>query len=167
MSNAMKSLIAIVGVAALAGVAFSAYTLNRTPAPKADLRVIAHGEEVDLASHLAPGKYTVFDFYAVWCPPCRALSPALERLAARHDAMLAIRKVDIVDWTMPVVAQHGISSLPHLVLYDPAGQRMAEGDAVFDALEDLFGAEGRQVGTAADGGQIPEPVPGEDDGLVM
>ncbi len=113
--------------------------------PQADVQVIAHGEEVDLAPHLASGRYTVFDFYAVWCPPCRVLSPALERLAANHPDTLAIRKVDIVDWTQPVAEQYGVVSLPHLLLYDREGALMASGEEVYAALGELFGASAREV----------------------
>ena len=162
MSRSMRSLLIGLGAVALAGAAFSAYTLNRPARPEGDVRVIAHGEEVDLAAHLAPGKYTVFDFYAVWCPPCRVLSPALERLASNHAARLAIRKVDIVDWTMPVVAQHGIRALPHLVLFDPSGRRAADGEAVLDALEALFGEEGKAVGEGTEFEALPA-LPGSSD----
>lgn len=113
--------------------------------PAADIKVIAHGEEVDLADHLARGKHTVIDFYAVWCPPCRKLSPALERLAGRHAGRLALRKVDIVDWTMPVARQHNIEELPFLVLYDDRGNRVAQGIDVFPALGGLFGEDAKEV----------------------
>jgi len=114
-------------------------------APAADMQIITHGEKVELADHLAKGKYTVVDFYAPWCPPCRALSPVLERLAAHETSRLALRKVDIVDWTMPVAEQYGIEALPHLMLFDPEGKRIAEGDAVFAELSKLFGDAAREV----------------------
>src|SRR5262250_1526492 len=118
----------VLGVAAIvvAGAGLGAYTLNRRPGTPADVSVIAHGERIDIGAHAVPGKYTVFDFYAVWCPPCRALSPALERLASRHTDRLAVRKVDIVDWTMPVAEQYKIEELPFLVLYDAGGKRLAD-----------------------------------------
>ncbi|OLC53673.1 MAG: hypothetical protein AUH92_05415 [Acidobacteria bacterium 13_1_40CM_4_69_4] len=112
--------------------------------------MIAHGEKVDLERHAVPGKYTVFDFYAVWCPPCRALSPALEKLAALNKETLAIRKVDIVDWTMPVAEQHGIQELPYLVLFDKEGRKLAVGEDVFDALARLFGDAARDIGRATE-----------------
>ena len=145
------------GALVLAGVGFSAYVQNRPARPEADARVIAHGEKVDLAAYAVPGKHTVFDFYAVWCPPCRTLGPALERLSAAHNERLAIRKVDIVDWTMPVVEQHGIEALPFLVLYDSETQRVAEGEAVFDELLALFGDAATDVLEAATA--EPEPAP--------
>src|SRR5881397_512747 len=111
----------------------------------AAIAIIAHGERVDLQAHAVPGKYTVFDFYAVWCPPCRVLGPALERLASRHTQKLAIRKVDIVDWTMPVAEQYGVEELPYLVLFDGNGRKLAVGEAVFDELDRLFGADALDV----------------------
>ncbi|PYS95086.1 MAG: hypothetical protein DMF50_10195 [Acidobacteria bacterium] len=102
MTRDMKWLLLALAAAAVAGAGFSAYTLHRPRSDGADVKVITHGEQVDILAHLARGKYTVFDFYAVWCPPCRVLGPALERLAAKRSDRLAVRKVDIVDWTMPV-----------------------------------------------------------------
>jgi thiol-disulfide isomerase/thioredoxin len=162
----MKRLLVGIGAAAALGAGFSAWTLNRKAAPEADVRVITRGEKVDLEPHAVRGKYTVFDFYAAWCPPCRVLSPALERLAAARTDRLAIRKVDIVDWTMPVARQHGIESLPFLVLYDPEGRRVAQGDQVSGMLLRIFGEHAREVVRALDG----EPLLGAEsaeDGLVM
>ena len=170
MSGSMKYLLLGIGIVAALGVGFSAYTLNRTTAPEADIRIITHGEEVDLEPHAVRGKYTVFDFYAAWCPPCRVLSPALEHLATAQINRLAIRKVDIVDWTMPVAAQHGIESLPFLVLYDPEGRRVAAGDQVFAMLLKVFGENAREVAEATDVELHEEPLLGvesEQDGLVM
>ncbi len=140
----------IAGGIALAGAALGAYALKRRPAGDPDVKIIAHGERIDLAPHAVPGKYTVFDFYAVWCPPCRALSPALEKLAARNRQTLAIRKVDIVDWTMPVAEQHGIQELPYLVLFDKEGHELAAGEKVFDELVRLFGDAGLELGRATE-----------------
>ncbi len=102
-----------------------------------DVAQISDGEAVDLKAHLAPGKYTIFDFYADWCPPCRALAPELQKLAER-DSRVAIRTIDVVDWASPVVAQHGIEGLPHMILYDPSGSRLAEGSDVYLAVSRLF-----------------------------
>ncbi len=142
--NTKKIRIGWVGLLVIAGVLH--FTLWGCSAPpQADVQVIAHGEEVELAPHLAAGRYTVFDFYAVWCPPCRVLSPALERLAANHPDTLAIRKVDIVDWTQPVAEQYGVESLPYLLLYDRQGALMASGEEVYATLGELFGESAREV----------------------
>ena len=125
--------------------------------PKGDVQIIAHGERVDVATHLAPGKHTVVDFYAAWCPPCRIMGPALERLAAHEPDRFAVRKVDVVDWTMPVVDQYGIEALPHLMLFDPSGKKVAEGDDVFPELSRLFGERANEV-VAAGGGESDTPA---------
>ena len=132
----------------LAGLGAPACGSRASKGPVADAAIITHGEKVDIEAHLAKGKYTVIDFYASWCPPCRIVGPALERLAAVEPARLAIRKVDVVDWTMPVVEQYGIESLPHLMLYDPEGKRVADGDAVFKSLLEIFGESAHEVGQA-------------------
>ncbi|MCZ6696052.1 MAG: thioredoxin family protein [Acidobacteria bacterium] len=144
MSANRKSRIGRIGLMIMAGGLFSTLCGCSVP-PQADVQVITHGEEVELSLHLASGKYTVFDFYAVWCPPCRVLSPALERLAANHPDALAIRKVDIVDWTQPVAEQYAVESLPHLLLFDQEGTLMASGEEVYMALGELFGGSAREV----------------------
>jgi thiol-disulfide isomerase/thioredoxin len=108
--------------------------------PPGDVQVISKGDTVDLRAAAVKGKYTVYDFYADWCPPCRQLDVGLRRLAAEHRDV-AIRKIDIIDWTTPVVKQHGVEGLPHMVVYDPEGRRLAEGDDVYPLLSRLFGAD--------------------------
>lgn len=150
----------LAAAATLLGAAFLgvACGVNQTRTGKADLEVITHGQEVDLTKHLAAGKYTVIDFYAAWCPPCRVVGPALERLAEKQPDRLAVRKVDIVDWTMPVAEQYGIEALPHLMLYGPDGQKLANGDEVYGELRKLFGESARELveaGTAAGADTAP------------
>jgi thioredoxin 1 len=129
---------------------------------EADLKVITHGDEVDLTAHLAAGKYTVVDFYAAWCPPCRVVGPALERPAAQGDR-LAVRKVDIVDWTRPVVEQYGIEALPHLMLYGPDGKQLANGDEVYGALLEVFGDAAKElVAAGQEAGADTPPIPTTD-----
>ena len=94
-----------------------------------DVETITHGREVDLEAHLVPGKHVLFDFYADWCGPCRALEPHLLELADRHPDRLAVRKVDIINWDSAVSRQYRVSSVPYLVLYGPDGERLAAGDA--------------------------------------
>jgi thiol-disulfide isomerase/thioredoxin len=107
-------------------------------APAADVRVISKGEPVNLRDYLVPGKYTLFDYYADWCPPCRELSPQLVELARRRPD-LAVRKIDIVDWSHPVAAQQGVQDLPFLRLFGPDGAMIREGEATYDDLQRLFG----------------------------
>jgi len=150
MSKGVRTVLLAAAAFAIVAAVLGAYALNHVPRRKADVAIIAHGERVDLRAHVVSGKYTVFDFYAVWCPPCRTLGPALEKLASRNTAKLAIRKVDIVDWTMPVAEQYGVQELPYLVLYDAGGQKVADGEKVYDSLNELFGPDALDVDRATE-----------------
>ena len=90
-----------------------------------DVKWIAKkGEAVQLAKHVVQGKVTVFDFYAVWCGPCKDVDHALFRLLQKHPK-IALRKINVVDWNRPVVKQHlaGVSQLPYLIIFDQKGQK--------------------------------------------
>ena len=82
--------------------------------------VISHGAQVDIHQHLALGNVTVVDFYADWCGPCRQLSPNLEQMA-RSDPEIALRKIDIVNWKMPVARQYSVHSIPQVNVYNRGG----------------------------------------------
>jgi thiol-disulfide isomerase/thioredoxin len=85
------------------------------------IEVIGHGQQVDVTKHLALGNVTIVDFYADWCGPCKQISPTLEQMA-RTDPEIAVRKIDIVDWTSPVAKQYKITVLPQINIYNRAGK---------------------------------------------
>jgi thiol-disulfide isomerase/thioredoxin len=132
--------------------------LPATAVGAADVQTITHGREVDLADHLVPGKFVLFDFYADWCGPCRALEPRLLELAGRHSDRLALRKVDIINWESAVARQYSVGSIPYLVLYSPDGTRIAAGDAM--TVVNRLGSElGGEVGLPGVGGGRGSLVP--------
>jgi len=94
----------------------------------ADVADIGHeGARVDLIP--VPGKITVFDFWAPWCTPCKTLEPVLVELAKANPDGVAIRRIDVVDWETPVVAQHLTPrgfDLPHVKIYDATGALVYE-----------------------------------------
>ena len=73
---------------------------------------------------IVPGKFTIVDFYADWCGPCRAIEPYLKDLA--KDQRIAVRKVDIVNWGSPVAQQWKLQSIPNMRVYDPNGRMLGE-----------------------------------------
>ncbi len=96
------------------------------------------GERVEITRNLVPGKYTVVDFYADWCENCQRITPILEELTRRHGNV-ALRKINIVNWDTPVVAQYNVTFLPYLQVYGPNGALMADGmDATLATLQNLF-----------------------------
>lgn len=57
----------------------------------------------------------VVDFWAEWCPPCRALEPILEQLAAERPDV-TILKID-ADENPDAVAAYGALSLPTIKVF--------------------------------------------------
>ncbi len=140
-------------------VILAAAAVAAVAAGQADVQLISQGREVTLEEHLVPGKLVIFDFFADWCAPCRYLTPLLERLAEQHPDRLALRKIDVINWSSPVARQHGLSAIPHLVLFGPDGTRLAEGD-----VERVLAVLNSQLGGAIDGvpvargPKVPTPV---------
>jgi len=59
----------------------------------------------------------VLDFWAEWCPPCRALAPTFEELAKQYAGRVRFLKLD-VDNNPEVSQRYGIKGIPTLVFFD-------------------------------------------------
>jgi len=113
---------------------------------------IADVSTAEAAGELVPvaGKLTIFDFWATWCAPCKVLEPELIALARAHPELVAIRRIDAVDWDSAAVARHltpGGFNLPHVKIYDPSGRLLLERgtepgglDALIEAIRGLVRA---------------------------
>ncbi|MEI6085476.1 MAG: thioredoxin family protein [Verrucomicrobiota bacterium] len=89
------------------------------------IKVITHGDKVDILKHCVAGKVTIVDFYADWCGPCRQAGPVIERYV-NNDPDLVLRKIDIVKWGTPVCVQYEIRSVPTVQVYDRRGKLIGE-----------------------------------------
>ena len=78
-------------------------------------KVVTLTAETFESQALAAGQTTVVDFWAPWCPPCRALAPSIEALAAeRRD--IVVGKLDIDDH--PEVAErYGVHNIPTVLVF--------------------------------------------------
>ena len=59
----------------------------------------------------------VLDFWAEWCPPCRALAPTFEELAKQYAGRVRFLKLN-VDENQQVPQRFGIKGIPTLVFFD-------------------------------------------------
>ncbi len=75
----------------------------------------------------------VLDFWAEWCPPCRALAPTFEELARKYDGRVRFLKLN-VDENQQVPQRFGIKGIPTLVFFDGGRE-----------VERLVGAAGKDA----------------------
>jgi thioredoxin 1 len=55
------------------------------------------------------------DFWAVWCGPCRIVSPIVEEIADEYDGRLVVGKLD-VDSNRDTAVRFGIQAIPTILL---------------------------------------------------
>ncbi|HEY9099428.1 MAG TPA: thioredoxin domain-containing protein [Thiobacillus sp.] len=89
------------------------------PLPNASLIVDTHLEHFDRdvleASHARP---ILVDFWADWCPPCRALTPVLERVIAKHAGKLHMAKVEVDEGAnMKLAGRYELRGFPTVLLF--------------------------------------------------
>lgn len=63
------------------------------------------------------------DFSAVWCAPCRALAPIVEKLSIEWAGRVKVVTLDVDD-NPAITARYGVMSIPTLILFK-AGQPVA------------------------------------------
>jgi thioredoxin 1 len=67
------------------------------------------------ATVLESDRAVIVDFWAAWCPPCRAMSPILDEVAEERDD-LDVVTID-VDANQETAARYGVLSMPTFIVF--------------------------------------------------
>ncbi len=127
--------------------------LPTLPADADVVTIVKNGEDLEnLASAVAPGKVTVFDFYADWCAGCREIDLFMYKLLAKRKDV-ALRKINVVDWDSAIAKRHlkSIKGLPHVIVYGADGKEVKAINGV--KLTELDAAISAGAASVAVGGQ--------------
>ncbi len=71
--------------------------------------------DADFDNQISKG-LTLVDFWAEWCPPCRAVAPTIEKLGDEYDGQVTVAKVD-VDANQQTAMKFRVMSIPTVILF--------------------------------------------------
>jgi len=69
--------------------------------------------EADVLQSVQP---VVVDFYADWCPPCRMMDPAVEKLAGEFAGKVKFGKLNVDD-NQEIAIRYSVMGIPTLGLF--------------------------------------------------
>ena len=100
---------------------------------------LKHFSSSDITEQALSDKGTVLvDFWAPWCPPCRAIGPLVEQLSEEYAGRALIGKLNI-DEEQDAAVAYRVSSIPTLIVFkDGVEQERAVGGRGKEALEDML-----------------------------
>jgi thioredoxin 1 len=58
----------------------------------------------------------VVDFWAPWCGPCRALGPAIDKVATQFAGRIKVGKLNVDD-SPDVATKYGVTSIPRVFVF--------------------------------------------------
>lgn len=121
-----------------------------------------NGNKVLFSDIMTKNRYTLLDFWASWCPPCRQEMPAIKKIAKDYsDRGVAVVSLSLdsnekewkegvssmqMTWTQlcdpksgsaEVASVYGVESIPELILFDSKGEIIMRGEPAYRMAEKL------------------------------
>ncbi len=81
---------------------------------------VVEANDKTFATEIESG-YSIVDFWAVWCGPCRAFAPVFEELSDEFKGEVKFIKVN-VDNATQIAQKYQIRSIPTLILFKDGEQ---------------------------------------------
>ena len=72
--------------------------------------------DANFESVIADARPVLVDFWAQWCPPCRAIAPVLEQLSGESGGKYVIGKLN-VDENQQTAARFHVEGIPTLLIF--------------------------------------------------
>ncbi|KAI5458990.1 thioredoxin-like protein [Mariannaea sp. PMI_226] len=90
----------------------------------------------ELEAFLSSNTYAAIDFYADWCPPCKAIKPVYEQLATKHSVpeFLQFAKVN-VDHNQDIAQKYRITAMPTFLFFKEGNQVAVNGQAMIQGAD--------------------------------
>ncbi|NUQ21649.1 MAG: redoxin domain-containing protein [Gemmatimonadaceae bacterium] len=120
----IRRILITAGAIALLGAPLHAQTGLPLGTSAPDARVLTvDGKPAQLARYVAKGKPTLIEFWATWCPNCKALEPRMSAAAKKYAGKVALVGVAVgVNQSAELVRRYAAKhSLPLTVVYDRDG----------------------------------------------
>jgi thioredoxin 1 len=80
------------------------------------MAVVHSIKELQFDSTLRSQEFVLIDFYATWCPPCQALLPILDAVAAEFNDELHFAKLNI-DEARALAINFNVRTVPTLMVF--------------------------------------------------
>jgi len=89
------------------------------------MSTVLHVNDQNFQSEVLESEVPVMvDFHAVWCGPCKQLTPIVEELAVEYAGRAKFAAIDI-DEAPGVASSHGIMAVPTIIVFKD-GQKVQQ-----------------------------------------